>query len=291
MKKRKVAVICAGLLMFLGMVIFFGVIKHIQKKQQLDLENKVNKESDIEEYKTGEILSVQDAYGEAGCSEITYVAFRLFEEVETENESDYSIYFVENPELVKQILQGVENEKFEVNNTSYDKMKDCQEKWELWLGYEEDKSIVISASTTQWDNVSLCRFVLLEPGGSRVLDDGFMDTYFQNGLFMNDKLVDILLNIVRNDIHKLSLEEVELLTQDSRQPVLRDFQQYRYTTGYDSQMNAPVFTFPLEDEKGVIEVRYNIALDKELYKIFSVIHKDKTGKVQEVLYETGDNEV
>lgn len=59
--------------------------------------------------------------------------------------------------------------------------------------------------------------------------------------------------------------------------------------GYDSQMNAPVFTFPLEDEKGIIEVRYNIALDEELYKIFSVIHKDKAGKVQEVLYESGEN--
>lgn len=51
-------------------------------------------------------------------------------------------------------------------------MDHVKDKWWIWLGYKEDRSILLSASTTKWEGVCLSRFILTLPGESCVVDAG-----------------------------------------------------------------------------------------------------------------------
>lgn len=108
MKKKLWKRMVLVLVIFVVGSAFFGTVYWIQRQQKQVVETKNNGEDKIENYKSGETITLSDVYQEADVDQITYIAFQLQKAVESENKYDHSIYFVKKSDLVEQILNQLE---------------------------------------------------------------------------------------------------------------------------------------------------------------------------------------
>lgn len=282
-KKEKILVILLIVTTVLA-ISFFTAVRYIRESQKINIETEGETNS-IEDYKTGEFVTIHKAYEEAGVKEITSVTISCNKDIEGfEDEKLSDIYFLKNPELIKRVVDVMELEKFEKSNTPFENMKNVEFKWSVGLIYDDEKSINISAFSTEWKDICLCNFSLQIPGIGIVTDDQFMLDYYWNGVFLEDDVTEVLLDILNHDIQKISLEGARELVENQEVPVLNDFRQYYYGNGYGMHDNM-LLTLPLKEEKGEVQIEYSLA-PGELLKIFCITYVNEEENYREVLYET-----
>ena len=276
--KKNIIIIVTVVIFISAFVAVVQIVRWHQKFKSVNEET----EKAFADYKTGEVLTIQDAYQAAGLDTVTYIAFQCHDNINLQEKFRH-IYFVCDRAVIQRIVDEVSRIKFEVSNTLSASITDGA-KWELWLGISDKENILISTSNTLWKGIGSCKFALTEPGSYSTITDDFMWDYFLNGLFIDDKISDILKDIVLHEIGDISLEQAEAYINKESGPQLWEFQQYYYGESGYNQTGNPRFQYELSDYDGYIMVEWS-TLQGHYQEITSISLYDNNDVFQRILYE------
>lgn len=274
--KRIIIIVAAVVILVSG---FFLIVQAVKQERKINPSEEEEKKT-LSDYKTGEVLTIQDAYAEAGSDKVTYIAFKINQDMGLDWKFR-RLYFVCKEDLVQRVVEEINNTRFEVSNTSSHDITE-EAKWELWLGISDTENIMVTAMSTLWEGISSCRFVLSQPGSYSVITEDFMWDYFMNGMFIEDRITDVLKDIVQNEITDISLEQAEKYAEEEGGPQLWEFRQYYYEeSGYNENYD-PIYKYELTDYDGYIMVEWS---SMHYQEITSIALYDENDVLQKILYE------
>ena len=296
-RKRKKQILILILLLSAVAAFFIITYKISQShKKEHFMPKTEDYESYIQKYGTGEILQYSYFTDNSGITKdnLLYIILQVYEKDNAEIGKTVS-YYIKDKDIIGKIFQVLNETNYFVsdmefrNATSKEYPSACRlrfisdKEYSLdWFGYYTPSEDTCIFSASLFSNKNLF-------GG---VEARWIDKYYYYGFFADQKIMEVLTDIIKNDIRKITMEEVKEILSSETLPVIQDFYGYLHTlndqyhplsveTGYDE------YRLDIENEEEYLLIRNMETLyeDKAVLDILSIGLYDADGKLQELLYE------
>jgi len=296
-QKRKKQILM--LIILLSVIAVFFIITHrisqSHKKEHFMAETE-DYESYIQKYGTGETLQYSYFTDNSGITEdnLLYLILEVYERNNAKNEKPVK-YYIKDKDIIRKIFQILNETDYFVSNMEFrnSNSKEYSDACRLCLISDKEYSMDWFGYYTPSEDTYIFSAGLFS---SQNLFSGveaqWIDKYFYYGFFADEKIMQVLTDIIKNDIRKITMEDIKEILSSSAPPVIQDFYGYLHTlagqyhplsteTGYDE------YRLDIENEEAYLLIR-NIDWaneDSMAQDILSIGLYDADGNLKELLYE------
>ena len=296
-RKRKKLILLLIVLLS-AVAAFFIVTRKISESHKT--EHSIIKTEDyksyIEKYGTGETLKYSYFTDNSGITKdnLLYIILEVNDKNNSPNQETVR-YYIKDKAIIDKIFQALNETDYYVSNMEFRSSKSddyssaCRIRFISnressldWFGYYTPSEDTFIFSAGLFSSKNLFYSVEAE----------WIDKYFSYGFFADQKIMQVLTDIVENDIRKITMQEVKEILSSKMPPEIQDFYRYVHTlierpSLLSAETGCYEYRLDIEGEEGYLLVRNNESGtdDSINLDILSIGLYNKDGTLQELLYE------